>query len=53
MYDFHSNHIKEKYKDNTKLLFTDTDSLCYEIKTDDIYDDMHNDCHCLIYLIFP
>ena len=37
MYEFHYNHIKAKYDNNAKLLFTDTDSLCYEIKTDNIY----------------
>ena len=40
MYDFHYNKIKANYDVNAKLLFTDTDSLCYEIKTDDIYEDM-------------
>jgi hypothetical protein len=40
MYDFHYKFIKTKYGSNAKLLFTDTDSLCYEIKTKDIYKDM-------------
>ncbi|HRP37489.1 MAG TPA: hypothetical protein PLS50_06815, partial [Candidatus Dojkabacteria bacterium] len=40
MYDFHYNTMKPKYGENLKLLFTDTDSLCYEVKTDDIYKDM-------------
>ena len=35
MYDFHYNHIKTKYEDNAKLLFTVTDSLGYEIRTTD------------------
>jgi hypothetical protein len=39
MYDFHYNTIKKEYGDRAKLLFTDTDSLMYEIKTDDVYMD--------------
>ena len=37
--------MKELYDDKVKLLFTDTDSLCYIIETDDIYYDMDNHNH--------
>ena len=30
-------------KDKASLLFTDTDSLTYDIQTDDIYEDMKKD----------
>ncbi len=36
---FHFDFIKEKYGKNLKSLFTDTDSLTYHIKTDDVYKD--------------
>ena len=42
MYDFHSNYAKKKWKD-LKLLFTDTDSLLYEIGTEDIFRDISED----------
>ena len=45
MYDFHYNHMKKVYDDKVKLLFTDTDSLCYIIETDDIYRDMDDYNH--------
>ena len=43
MYDCHYNYIKTKYLDKAKLLFTDTDSLAYEIKTKDFYKYINPD----------
>ena len=39
MYDFRYSYLKQKYGDKAKLLFTDTDSLTYEIETTDVYKD--------------
>ena len=43
MCGFHYNCIKSKYANDATLLFTDTDSLCYDIRTQDIYRDMQQD----------
>ena len=42
MYDFHYNIMKKKYGNKIKLLATDTDSTIYEIKTEDMYEDIKN-----------
>ena len=39
MYDHHYKYIKDKYRENVTLLLTHTDSLTYEIGTDDVYED--------------
>ena len=39
MYRFHHDYIKKKYDSKSKLLITDTESLMYELKTEDIYED--------------
>ena len=39
MYYFHYNLIKKNF--NAKLLFTDTDSLTYEIKSENVYEEFY------------
>ena len=41
MYEFQYKCIKSKFDAN--LLFTDTDSLVYEIKTEDVYEHFYKD----------
>ena len=43
MYQFHYEYMKKKYSANAKLIFSDTDSLCYEVKTRNIFQDMLED----------
>ena len=37
MYEFHYDYIKKKYGKNS---FTDTDSLMYQIKIEDVYEEL-------------
>ena len=41
--ELHYDCIKSKCGKNSRLLFTDTDSLMYEIKTEDVYEDFIED----------
>ena len=43
MYEFHHDYIKNKYGNNSRLLFIDTNSLMYKINTEDICEDFRND----------
>ena len=40
MYSLHYNLFKNHYKDNINLIYTDTDSLIYEIKTNKYFEDL-------------
>ena len=51
MYDFHYNFIKKYF--NPELLFTDTDSLTYEVKSDDIYEELFKHKHLFNFSKFP
>ena len=42
MYEFHYDYIKNKYRKDSRLLFRDTDSLMYEIKTERIQEALRN-----------
>ena len=43
MYEYHYDYIKNKYGNKLGLLFTDTDSLIYETKTQDVYEGFSKD----------
>ena len=44
MYEFHYDYLKKKYKEtDLKLLYMDTDSLVYDIKTEDFCRDIAED----------
>ena len=45
MYDFHYNFIKKHF--DAELLFTDTDSLTYQIKSEDAYEEFFKHKHLL------
>ena len=45
MYEFHYDYMKPKYDNNLQLCYMDTDSLIYDIKTEDFYKDIADDVH--------
>ena len=51
MYEFHCKYIEKKF--DAKLLFTDTDSLVYDIKTEDVYEDFYQDKNLCDFSDYP
>ena len=51
MYNFHYKHVKNKF--DAKLLFRDTDSLVYEIKTEDVYEECFKDRELFDFSEYP
>ena len=51
MYDFHCNFIKKNF--DAELLFTDTDSLAYEIKSEDVYEEFFKQKHLFDFSNYP
>ena len=43
MNEFHYKYTRTKYHNHSKLLFTETDSLVYEIEKNDVYEDFYED----------
>ena len=50
-YECHYKYIKSKF--DAKLLLTSTDSLVYEIKTKDVYEDFYQDKNLFDFLDYP
>ena len=51
MYEFHYKYIKSKF--DAKVLFTDTDSLVYEIKIKNVYEDFYQDKNLCDFSDYP
>ena len=51
MHNFHYKYIKNKF--DAKLLFTDNNSLVYEIKTKDVYEDFYENKNLFNFSEYP
>ena len=51
MYDFHYNFVKKHF--DAELLFTDTDSLAYEIKSENVYEEFFEHKHLFEFSNYP
>ena len=52
MSKLHSQYVKNKYGNNSRLLFTDIDSLIYEVKHEDIYEDLGSHKEMFNFIIY-
>ena len=53
MQNFHYNYIKNKYGDKAEILLTDTDSLMYKTKTENVYEDFCKDENLFDFRNYP
>ena len=51
MYQFHYDYVSKKF--DARLLFTDTDSLVYEIRGGNVYEQCFNDKHLFDFSAYP
>ena len=51
MYELHYDYIKNKYGNNSRLLFTDNGNLMYEIKTEGVVKILAGIKNCLVLVI--
>ena len=53
MYEFYYKHIRVKYGSSAKLLFTDTNSLVYEVERDDVYNNLNENRSLFDFIDYP
>ena len=53
MYSFYYDVLKDHYKDNINLVYTDTDSFVLHTRTDDIYEDFNKISHHFDFSNYP
>ena len=53
MYEFHYKYIGTKYDKSANLLLTDTDSLVFEIKTDEVYEVFYENNNLFDFSDYP
>lgn len=52
-YDLHYNHMYKKYGNNISIMYMDTDSYVWEIKTENMYDDLESMAYLFDFSDYP